>query len=318
MVRNAFIFLLFFSFISCQTLPDTYEEQPSPKLTKYYLKNYNFSTDWFTSNIPVWEKALRSFKGKPNINYLEIGLFEGRSAIWMLENILTDPSSKLTGIDTFLVGSGLKDKYLSNLNISGFADKATTIQGFSQTELRKLPFNSFDIIYIDGDHKANGVLSDAVLSFELLKTDGLLIFDDYAWKIKQLPEELRPKIAIDSFITAYRNYVEVVHRGYQVIIRKRKSPYAYLRISGAGYTPIGQYIYVWDWWNNEKNKLYSRYIGEPIELSDKERGLIERLIKSTKFGRARLFLGEKMSEDEDFINLSERLKLDFTNIEMEQ
>ena len=316
MVRYTFIFLILFSFISCQTLPDLREEHPLPEPTKHYLKSYNFSSDWFTKKMPVWNKLLHPFKGKPDIHYLEIGVYEGRSAIWMLENILTDPSSKLTGIDTF--PKDLKKRYLANLSISGFAHKATTIEGSSQIELRRLPLNSFDIIYIDGCHRADCVLADAVFSFELLKTDGLLIFDDYPLFWNQLPEELRPQIAIDSFITAYRNSIEVVHRGYQFFIRKRKSPYAYFRTPPDCCTPIGQYLYVWDYLDKKQNKLYPQDIGEPIKLSDKERTLIERLIKSTKFGRTKLFLDSKMAKDKDFINLSERLKLDFTNIEIEK
>ncbi|GAF79330.1 unnamed protein product, partial [marine sediment metagenome] len=210
--------------------------------------------------------------------------------------------------------------YLSNLSISGSAYKATTIKGPSQIELRKLPFNAFDIIYIDGCHRADCVLADAVLCFELLKTDGLLIFDDYAWGTEEFPEELRPEIAIDSFITAYRNYVEVVHHvGNQVIIKKR-IPYAqYFPLPPAGWSPVGQYVYVWAYAGWEKKSvLYHQKMGETIELSDKERVLIERLIRSTKFGKTKLFLDKKMSEGEDFINLIERLKLDFTNIQMEQ
>ena len=47
--------------------------------------------------------------------------------------------------------------------------------------LRRLPLESFDIIYIDGSHAVNDVLEDAVLSFRLLKPEGILIFDDYRW-----------------------------------------------------------------------------------------------------------------------------------------
>jgi len=276
MVRYTFIFLLFFSFISSQALADSSKKQPSPTPTKYYLNSYNFSEDWFTENIPVWVKVLRPFKGKPDLHYLEIGVFEGRSAIWMLENILTNPSSKLTGIDVFPKGTDWKEKYLSNLSISGFAHKATTIEGYSQIELRNLPLNSFDIIYIDGDHKAEGVLADAVLSFELLKTGGLLIFDDYLWLKKQLPAELRPKIAIDSFITSYRNYIEIVHREYQIFIRKRKSPcVSFSTLSpGCSCSPIGQYVYIWNW--KGENELYRQDTGEPVKLSGRERRLIER------------------------------------------
>ena len=66
-----------------------------------YQKEYNFTSDWFTPHIPIWEKVLSPLKGKPDIRYLEIGVFEGRSSLWIAENILTHPSSHLTVIDPF-------------------------------------------------------------------------------------------------------------------------------------------------------------------------------------------------------------------------
>jgi predicted O-methyltransferase YrrM len=322
MIRCTIVSLLFFSFVFSQALADSHgssEKQLSLELNRHYLKNYNFTLDstfrGFIRQIPVWKKVLRPFKGKPNIHYLEIGVNQGRSAIWVLENILTHPTSTLAGIDIFPEGTDWKEKYLSNLDMSGFAHKATTIEGFSQIKLRSLPLNSFDIIYIDGDHKADGVLADAVLSWDLLKAGGILIFDDYLWFKEHLPDELRPQIAIDSFITAYRNSIEVVHRGNQVFIRKRKGPCLSFNIPPIGCSPIGQYIYVWNW--NMKNKLYHQEMCELIKISDKEKRLIQSLIKSPKFGKAKLFLDSTMSKDKDFINLSERLKLDFTNIEKE-
>ena len=135
------------------------------------------------------------------------------------------------------------------------------------------------------------------------------------WDEEQLPEELRPQIAIDSFITSYKNSIEVIHRGYQMFIRKRKDPCNRFTIPPIGCSPVGQYIYVWNW--NGKNELYPRDMSKPITLSDKERNLIENLIKTTRFGENTLFLDNEVTKDKDFANLSERLKLDFTNIEVE-
>jgi hypothetical protein len=106
------------------------------------------------------------------------------------------PTAKLTGIDLFPEGTDFKEKYFNNLKLSGYAKKATTITRVSQIKLRTLPLNSFDIIYVDGDQRAAGVLADAVLGWNLLKPVRFLIFDDYFWFDKNLPEELRPQIAI--------------------------------------------------------------------------------------------------------------------------
>jgi len=50
--------------------------------------------DWFTHKIPSWDIALDEFKGKPNIAYLEVGAYEGRSVMWMHDNVLTHPTSR--------------------------------------------------------------------------------------------------------------------------------------------------------------------------------------------------------------------------------
>ena len=181
--------------ISSQTFHASVEESPNLEWNKYFSKHYDFDYNKtfrvFVEKIPLWDNFLNSFKGKPNIHCLGIGVNQGRSAIWVLENILTHPSAKLTGIDSFPDGTGLKEQYLSNLKLSGVAHKTKTLEGFSQVELKKLPLNSFDIIYIDGDHRAKSVLADAVLSFDLLKKGGILIFGNYFWYKKEIPIALK-------------------------------------------------------------------------------------------------------------------------------
>ncbi len=274
----------------------TQVKQPSlAEADEYYSKDYKFSEDWFTQYIPIWKKILAPFKDKPEINYLEIGVYEGRSLIWMLENVLTHSTSKATCIDIF--PGDLKEKFLTNLKLSGFKDKVTIITGRSQIELRYLPINSFDIIYIDASHNAGDVLADAVLSWSLLKDGGLLIFDDYLYKT-ELPIELRPKFAIDAFMTAYGYHIEVVHQDYQVILRKREIP-------DMMHTFIGQYVYVWG-----IQKLYRSGLGFEVELSDTEKELIETLISSKEFNENKR-PDDEMLKNEAFIDLTERINLNF-------
>ena len=93
---------------------DKNKEQRLLELHKHYAKEYDFSLDntfsGFIIQIPTWGKVLGPLKGKPDIHYLEIGVNQGRSAIWMLENILTHPTAKLTGIDLFPEGTDFKEK----------------------------------------------------------------------------------------------------------------------------------------------------------------------------------------------------------------
>ncbi len=262
---------------------------------------YNFSADWVSSRISTWEKVLAEFKGKPNVRYLEIGVYEGRSMIWMLENILTHPTSRATGIDIFTCPD-LKKIFLSNLKISGYAYKVKTITGNSQIELKYLPPNSFDFIYIDGSHYAKNVLADIVLSWPLLKNNGLLILDDYGLG-GGLPLERRPQIAIDAFVAAYRNEINIIHHDYQVIVRKREIT--------SDRIPFGQYEYMWEdcEFDQSRRNLYRAGTEQIVELSGEEKNIIEKLLASRKAGDFGFYPDSEFSKNEDFVNLMKKLKL---------
>ena len=176
-----------------------------------------FTTDYVSSFTPSWEKYLEEFRKKENLKLLDIGSFEGRSGIWFLENILTHPTSSITCVDIFYKEPELLFDH--NIKISGFSDKVTKIKGRSECILLTLKKKSFDIIYIDGCHIAPNVLMDAVSSWLLLKVGGIMILDDYEWKPAKSPEN-SPKIAIDLFLRVFQNHLEVLHKEYQVIIRK--------------------------------------------------------------------------------------------------
>ena len=77
----------------------------------------------------------------------------------------------------------------------------------------------FDFIYIDGSHIACDVLADAVLSWNLLKDNGIMILDDYEWDYFE-EEFNNPRIAIDSFLKCYQSQIEVFYKRFQVAVRK--------------------------------------------------------------------------------------------------
>jgi hypothetical protein len=68
------------------------------------MQSKSFTVDWFSVHIPHWEVWLQKYKGKPDIRYLEIGSFQGRSLTWMLDNILTHETAKADAVDIW-VGS---------------------------------------------------------------------------------------------------------------------------------------------------------------------------------------------------------------------
>ena len=188
-----------------------------------------FTYTWFdTTGKTNFETFLAKFKGQANLKFLEIGCFEGRATCWLLENILTAPSSKIHAIDTFEGSIEHSDEKLDlhsledvfRGNIEPFKDKVIVWKGYSQDILRKFePNTRFDFIYVDGSHQAPDVLEDAVLAFRLLSKDGIMIFGDYKWA-KYDDRHMNPGMGIDAFISTFGNQLEVLLREYQVIIRK--------------------------------------------------------------------------------------------------
>ncbi|MBI4549387.1 MAG: class I SAM-dependent methyltransferase [Candidatus Omnitrophica bacterium] len=262
-------------------------------------KAYQFSTNWVSDRTPVWQTVLGPFKGKPGLQYLEIGVFEGRSAIWMMENILTHPSARMTVVDLF--PDDLKDRFVRNLNLSGFQDRTRIVTGLSQAALRSLPFENYDIIYVDGSHKARDVLSDAVLSWPLLKKEGILIFDDYSLNRGRYPADHGPALAIDAFLSAYRDELQVISEGIQLVVKKIDNPCHDIQ---TGCSPVGHYLYFWD-----EGVLSDFSGGKFTALSRQENGWARALIEGKKPGREKYSLPEEVLESPGFAQFAGGLGL---------
>ena len=64
-----------------------------------YPPHFFSPKDDFTLNIQSWSTYLSKFENAPDLLFLEVGTGHGRSAVWLLENILTNQSSKIITID---------------------------------------------------------------------------------------------------------------------------------------------------------------------------------------------------------------------------
>ena len=186
------------------------------------------------SEIPNWfnlvEENFRHIFPNPietEFHALQLGAFSGDASVWILENLLRHSGSTLTDVDTwqgsdetphheldFSEVEALYDERVAPFRAKVKKNKATT-QGFFDTN----PIGVFDFIYIDADHTASGVLSDAVRSHPLLKPGGIMAFDDYGWHsgIGQYEE---PKAGVDAFLSAYGNKYLVLGVGWQFWLRK--------------------------------------------------------------------------------------------------
>lgn len=201
------------------------------------MKKYKFTEKWFSSK--ELTEIFNSFP-KKQINFLEIGSFEGESTVWFIENVLTNENSKITCIDPWTKYnqdndsfnsynkettewdfSNHKKTFLYNIKETGFEHKVSVIEGLSHEQLPILINNGeiYDVIYIDGNHTSAFVLTDAIMSWFLLKKGGMMIFDDYLWGHSEKTSS--PKIGIDSFIKSFQDYIDIKHNKYRLAITKK-------------------------------------------------------------------------------------------------
>jgi hypothetical protein len=174
-----------------------------------------FTRDWFSDSIPSWEKVLSPMAGQANLEFVEIGSFEGRSASWLLENILTGAGSRINCVDPWV--GPIFDRFKDS--VSPWIERVVMHRGKSEEMLPRIP-GPFDLVYIDGLHMAFNVLQDAVLTWNKLKVGGVMIFDDYLWEHQGLDRTLVPKDAVDGFLTVIHGRYNLLHLGYQIIIQK--------------------------------------------------------------------------------------------------
>jgi len=156
----------------------------------------DFRRKWFNRGVGWWKNIVAMYQTdtdppemKP-VRYLEIGVFEGRSAHWMMMNLLTHPDSEYVGIDNWTDqkgkdATGEKNKARAEFNTKDFPIKRSFIEGDSTTMTDQLvaeSSNSFDVVYVDGLHTYAAVLIDAANAFEICKPGGVIAFDDYRTK----------------------------------------------------------------------------------------------------------------------------------------
>ena len=197
--------------------------------------DYKFTKDWFAWAPQVWEQLIPMLPGEAGKRtFIEIGSFEGRSTVWIAENMMQD-GDWIICIDTWEGGEehGAEDMGA----VEARFDHNTKLLGIKHNHERVINKNKgksthwlayeiheqqseVDFIYIDGSHIAKDVLTDACMAWPLLKTGGVMVFDDYLWGN---PRDVlhRPKAAIDAFTTLFAEELEIIHVGYQAVIRKR-------------------------------------------------------------------------------------------------
>ena len=186
--------------------------------------------NWFATTAQAnFETYLAEFKDKPNLKFLQLGVFTGDATVWLCNNILTDKSSKLIDVDTW---EGSDEESHAEMDFSDvyqvYQEKVKDLPVVSVVSdthkylIRQLDnfIGAFDFIYIDADHTTVGVLMDAELSWPLLKSGGVMAFDDYTWG-RDLPPSKTPRPGILLFVEKHKQELDTLVINSQYWIKKK-------------------------------------------------------------------------------------------------
>jgi len=198
---------------------------------------YKFTKDWFQLGPVLWPELVKHLPDRPSRRFLEIGSFEGRSAVWIIENMAT-PADHVFLVDTWEGGQEHSEINMRDVEARFDANIAQARTKLGCPQIHKIKTTStdalahqlrwmktenqlMDFIYIDGSHQAKDVLTDACMAWQLLREGGVMVFDDYLWGDPRTPLQ-RPKVAIDAFMNIFGGEIVVLHISYQVAIKKVK------------------------------------------------------------------------------------------------
>ena len=170
---------------------------------------------FFSKNIPDWERLFTPpfWRADQPRTVVEIGSTEGASAMWIVQNLLRHPESRLYCIDVWEREEQLR-RFQANIAELPNASAVIPVKGRSEPALMQLRGQGVraDFVYVDGSHAAPDVLTDLVLSFGMLKRGGVIICDDYLWEdeARDGGDVLkRPKMAIDAFTTIFSRRIHM-------------------------------------------------------------------------------------------------------------
>jgi len=182
-----------------------------PFFCKHWFKQKHWS--W-------WVKHLLYLRDRPT-RYLEIGVLEGRSLCWVMNNLLVHPDSSAVGIDLWedeIVGWPNADARLlearARQNTAEYGPRVELVRGDSAKVIASWRGQrQFDLVYIDGSHEPLAVMTDACLAWKILAPGGVMVWDDVA--------QVDVEAVVKAFLlTCAGSYKQVWASEYQIAVRR--------------------------------------------------------------------------------------------------
>ena len=184
-----------------------------------FLKKKDITHDYFSSHAFNFLSVLSKFK---NFKYLEIGSFEGNSAMFVAKNF---PNSDIYCIDNWSGTEEYKDLKFTTVE-SNFDNNMSEFYNYKKFKLSSDDFFknnniNFDVIYVDGYHRGYQVSKDFINSWKILNKNGIIIFDDYIWQFFDKIDD-NPCYAINQYLRKINKESKILKvSNSQIFIQKR-------------------------------------------------------------------------------------------------
>ncbi len=269
-------------------------------------KGMRFSKDDFSCNLENWSLLSKLISKESPISYLELGVFEGRSLFWVIENIFHSEKDFAVAVDRFPITEQRSTREIFFQNLEACPRK-------KQVRIMEMDFRSgliqlaqenrkFDFIYEDGSHISSETMETLCLAWPLLKENGLLVIDDYEWN-RSLPSEFSNSFAIDAFLKMHRQELQLIRQDHQVVIKKIPT-----KRFDLDSLEIGEWVYRWP-----DGVLYHFQFGKELTLTPSEKQKMESIFASSKWSEAkdRLEFESLMLKDIDLMSFLEQKKASF-------
>jgi len=147
---------------------------------------------------------------KPNSNIVEIGSYSGRSSS-LLGMLARDNNYNLTCVDCFVdfapgfsSSKEMEEGFHKNMQRVEAKYKLLVMKSEKAVNIYK---DEIDLLFIDGDHRYEGVKTDCQLWLPKLKPEGIVAFHDYygSWEgVKKAVDEetsdYLPEVSMQSLI----------------------------------------------------------------------------------------------------------------------
>ena len=211
----------------------------------WYMENNK--TRLKVNNKTKTDLILEVLDNEKKLKIMEIGTAGGNTTEEILTNVMRNNQSVLYAFDPFIPYPD-KDLRDNDLVLNNFLNRFKSDIAENRLKFSRITSfdglinlyksdhkETFDLIFIDGNHAAKSVLEDFFLSLPLVKKNGYILFDDYEWypkeknnrskgykSMEEVPLERVPKYAID-LISKLENDIKYISaaNNYNVLLFKK-------------------------------------------------------------------------------------------------